>query len=156
MNSNIQPQIFVSFSTKDMKICKEFIQKLSSSDFDFWYQEDINLGQEYKKIIKQNINSSVASVLLLSQNFLDSEFIKTQEMPWIYEKDEKSMIYEIFPIQIETCDWPSIDYLEKKQVFPAGGASLDLDNKEHLNLISREISNYLKNAGYIERKGWFR
>tara|TARA_B100001287_G_scaffold275462_1_gene283125 strand:+ start:156 stop:626 length:471 start_codon:yes stop_codon:yes gene_type:complete len=156
MNSNIQPQIFVSFSTKDMKICKEFIQKLSSSDFDFWYQEDINLGQEYKKIIKQNINSSVASVLLLSQNFLDSEFIKTQEMPWIYEKDEKSMIYEIFPIQIETCGWQSIDYLEKKQVFPAGGASLDLNNKKHLNLIYREIFNYLENAGYIERKGWFR
>ena len=152
----MKPKIFISFSTKDMLFCTDFIQKLTSNHCDFWYQEEINVGEEYKKIIKQNIQSSVASILLLSNNFLNSEFITEQELPWIYEKDKTSMIYEVFPVQIETCNWERIDYLKNKQVYPSRSNSLDLNDNNQVKTVSEQIYKYFKNAGYIEKKGWFR
>jgi hypothetical protein len=156
MVRNSKPSIFVSFSTKDMVVCENLIKNLNSPHYNFWYQKEINVGQEYKEIIKQNINSSVASILLLSNNFLTSEFINSQELPWIYQKDERSMIYEVFPIQIEKCNWENIDYLKHKQVFPSRSTSLNLNTKDHTATISEQILNYFRNAGYIQKKGWFR
>ena len=152
----MKPKIFISFSTKDILFCKDFMQKLSSDHYDFWYQEEINIGEEYKKIIKNNIQSSVASVLLLSDNFLKSKFIKEEELPWIQKKDESSMIYEVFPVQIKACDWESIDYLKNKQVYPSRSNSLDINNKNQIGDIAEQILKYFNNAGYIQKKGWFR
>ena len=154
--SSSKPKIFISFSTKDMGYCKEFIKHLDSPQYEFWYQEEINIGQDYKKIIRQNIYSSVATVLLLSNNFLNSKFINEEELPWIVEKDQESNIYDIFPVQIDSCNWEKIEFLKDKQIFPSKTKSLNFSDQSQINILRKKILTYFGNAGYIKKKGWFR
>tara|TARA_B100002052_G_C15626662_1_gene482134 strand:- start:196 stop:666 length:471 start_codon:yes stop_codon:yes gene_type:complete len=156
MNIKSNNKIFVSFSTKDLAICQNIVENLQSNSFNFWHQKEIKIGEKYKDIIKENINSSVASILLLSNNFLNSNFIQDKELPWIIEKDEKSLIYDIIPIQIEKCDWESIPHISNMQIYPSRTKPIEINNSEHFKNISKHIFNYLNNAGLIEKKGWFR
>ena len=41
------PEIFISFSTKDLDKCEKLISKLDSKHCNFWYQEKIGIGEEY-------------------------------------------------------------------------------------------------------------
>ena len=43
------PEIFISFSTKDLDKCEKLISKLDSKHCHFWYQEKIGIGEEYKE-----------------------------------------------------------------------------------------------------------
>jgi len=150
------PEIFISFSTKDLDKCEKLISKLNSKHCNFWYQEKIGIGEEYKELIKQKIENSIACIFLLSDNFLNSEFIKKTELPWIENKENTALIYEIIPIQIEKCDWEEIELLSGVQIYPSRSSSIDLDNYHDLDVINSHIAQYLDNAGYIKKKGWFR
>tara|TARA_B100000945_G_C20289058_1_gene552437 strand:- start:504 stop:974 length:471 start_codon:yes stop_codon:yes gene_type:complete len=156
MNTTSKPKIFISFSTKNIDLCKSIVSKLDSEHYEFWYQDKIDIGQDYRPIIKENIDSSVATLILLSDSFLNSKFIQEEEVPWIINKDDLSLIYEIIPLQIEECEWESLDFLKEKQIYPSRTKALDLDNSVQIENIRKHIFNYLDNAGYIEKKGWFR
>ena len=150
------PEIFISFSTKDLDKCEKLLSKLDRKHCKFWYQEKIGIGEEYKQLIKQKIDNSIACIFLLSENFLNSEFIRNTELPWIENKENTALIYDIIPIQIEKCDWQEIELLSGIQIYPSKSSSIDLESNNDLDIINSHIARYLDNAGYVKKKGWFR
>ncbi len=151
-----KPEIFISFSTKDLKECEELLMQLDNKYCNYWYQKKIGIGEQYKDLIKQKIDSSIACIFLLSKNFLESDFIKDMELPWIEDKNNGSLIYDVIPIQIEECNWESINLLSGIQIYPSKTSEVDLKNKNHINMINGHIKEYLNNAGYVRKRGWFR
>jgi len=79
------PRIFVSYSHKDQSWLEEFrshIQPLIHGGcIDPWDDSKIAPGQEWHKEITKAIEAADIAVLLVTSNFLDSEFIANEELP---------------------------------------------------------------------------
>jgi len=89
IKSNIS-KIFISYSHSD-KIWLEKVQKnlkvlnYSNDNFDVWDDTKIRAGKEWKREIETALEESNIALLLISTDFLASDFIQNNELPIILE-----------------------------------------------------------------------
>lgn len=98
--------IFVSYSHADEKWRQRFeiISKpLSRSEgVEFWSDRKLKAG-EWEVQLEQNMRTAVAAVLLVSDNFLASDYIIEKEMPYLF-RAYKQRALMIFWAYLEPCD----------------------------------------------------
>lgn len=95
---------------KNLKVLKFFGQ----NDFEVWDDEKIDSGQDWKTEIKKALKESTAAILLISTNFLASDFIVNEELQPLLEraKNEGTLI---LPLILSPCRFASIESLNKFQ-----------------------------------------
>ena len=79
--------IFISYSHKDQKWLKQLQVHLTplrrDQDIDFWDDTKIEAGSKWRQGIRGAIQQAKAAVLLISPNFMASDFIAQSELPSI-------------------------------------------------------------------------
>lgn len=85
-------KVFISYSHLDKQYLndiqrhfKPFLKKI-----DFWDDTKIQAGQKWKEEIRTAINEAKVAILLVSTDFLGSEFIATEELPPLLKAAEKN------------------------------------------------------------------
>ncbi len=86
-------RIFVSYSHKDQKWLERVQSAIKSMNLsgiyiDLWSDKQIKTSQVWKEEIKKALNSSVAAILLISTDFLASDFIVSEELPTLLKNAE--------------------------------------------------------------------
>lgn len=85
------PKVFVSYSHKDKKALEELKPFLKPLERDGmlsgWDDSRIPGGADWKQEIDQALGEAKAAVLLISQDFLASDFIVEEELPRILERE---------------------------------------------------------------------
>lgn len=98
--------IFVSYSHADEKWRKRFeimSKPLSRSEgMRFWSDRDLKAG-EWEPQIEKAMKDAVATVLLVSDNFLASDYIIDKELPLLL-RAHKTRGLMIFWAYLEPCD----------------------------------------------------
>jgi len=126
-----QINIFVSYSHKNPNWLNEedefnlipFLEKsLEYQKIKFWYDHDLRTlpGIEYEKKINEEIDHAQVAILLLSQDFINSDFIMNNELPRIKENLNNNKI-SIIPILVEPWTVPlnhPAYWLTKTQIIP--------------------------------------
>lgn len=92
---NGREHIFVTYSRTDRK----WLQKVQTvltpivrrDQFDIWDDSQIVPGSSWYKEIKQAIDRSKIALLLVSAEFLASNFIVKHELPLIYEAEKEGL-----------------------------------------------------------------
>ena len=109
-------KIFLSSASKDHIHARGLYSYLSSKSEKIWCNSiDKPLpGEDYQDHILKEIDNSIGSVLLVSQAYLNSEFITKTELNAIFEKKKNSKDYFVFPLLLEKnidfTNYPEIDY----------------------------------------------
>ena len=98
--------IFISYCHKDEDEKDQFIEHFSplKDYFDVWHDRKIKTGDQWNDQIKTAIDNANMAVLLISKNFLNSEFIEEEELPYILDCQNKNDL-KIYPIIIGHCFW---------------------------------------------------
>ncbi len=65
----------------------------------------------------EEIDKAQIAVLLVSQWFLNSDYIENTELPRIIARKEQGKL-EIVPILVGACAWSEDDYLRSFQILP--------------------------------------
>ncbi len=83
------------------------------------------------------------AILLISANFLNSEFILSQEVPALLKRREREGL-TIFPVIAKPCAWRTIDWLSNMQVRPQDGRPVWRDDgryaDEELAVLTEEVA----------------
>lgn len=86
---------------------------------DEWYDRKIKPGDDWNQEIEKNIETAHIILLLLSQDFINSESCKKEVDTAMKLKKEQNII--LLPIILKVCSWKDINNLSKIQALPKDG-----------------------------------
>lgn len=143
-------KIFISYSHIDKKWKELLVKHLDicfAADFKFWEDTQIKVGDKWESKILEEINNADAAILLISADFLTSDFIKAKEIPLALSRGKDGKM-RLFPLIIRECTWKKIEWLSSLQVYPDNGKPLLKHQRRHiiesiLSKFAEEISSIL-------------
>lgn len=99
-------KVFISYNHSDKKYLEELQAHLGffarSGKLDYWDDTKIMPGNQWREEIRKAINSTKVAILLVSADFLNSEFITTDELPPLLLAAEYEGI-TILPVIVRPC-----------------------------------------------------
>lgn len=145
-----KPVIFVSYShldeiEKDRLLTQ--IRVLHKADLiDVWSDDRIGAGADWESEINNAMSEAEVAILLISANFLNSDFILRKEVPTLLERRKIEGLI-VFPIIAKSCAWKKIDWLTKMNVRPKNGKPIwgsgESDVDYELSVITEEIAEVI-------------
>ena len=101
-------KLFISYSSKDILFTEELRSHLRvlqrNSLIDTWYDREILVGQEWDKKIKDELKQADIIVLLLSPDFINSDYIWDVELEHAINMHQQNKA-TVVPIVLRSCLW---------------------------------------------------
>jgi internalin A len=120
-------RVFISYSHKDERFRLKLEPHLKLIQrqglIATWHDRLIKPGTEWKDLIDANLEQAKIVLLLVSADFMDSDYCWEIEMRRALERHEKSEA-RVIPVIIRDCDWDSASFA-KLQALPDKGKSVD-------------------------------
>ncbi|MCP4687402.1 MAG: TIR domain-containing protein, partial [Desulfobacterales bacterium] len=88
-----------------------------------WNDRRIRAGDEWREEIESALKGADAAVLLISADFLTSDFIMNEEVPILLRRKAESGL-PIFPMLVKQCPWKKVEWLERLNIRPTDGKPL--------------------------------
>ena len=93
----LRKTIFISYSSRDRiwleKLRKVFQILEGLGEISFWDDSQIEPGTPWQDSLGETLTSANAAILLVSDSFLDSQFIQTFELPRILQEKDKTVFW---------------------------------------------------------------
>lgn len=73
-----EPYIFISYSHKDTDKVMPIVERLDKDGYRVWYDEGIRIAESFNSVIAERIGNCAFMVLLISDNYIVSEYCKKE------------------------------------------------------------------------------
>ena len=145
------PTVFISYSHTDEEWKDRLVTHLGVLQQEgllgLWDDRRIEAGEDWKPEIEQAMQAASVAVLLVSANFLTSQFILSDEVPRLLQRRSEQGV-RIFPVIVKPCAWKQVSWLSRLQLRPKDGRPLsggsDYQIDADLAAIAEEIAGILK------------
>jgi hypothetical protein len=101
-------KLFYSYSHADEDLRKELVKHLTilkrQNVIEPWHDRDIEAGAEWSKEIEQHLNEAHIILLLISPDFIASDFCWDKEMERAMQRHDAGEA-AVIPILLRSCDW---------------------------------------------------
>jgi TIR domain len=113
---------------------------------DTWADRRV-MGRTWFQEFQKELNTSDAVILLISADFLSSDFLQKEEIAYTLQRGT-ARGHLIFPVVIRPSAWKAVKWLSELQVLPRDGQPLDVlgsrvESNRRLTDIAAEISAHL-------------
>ncbi|UCD51227.1 MAG: toll/interleukin-1 receptor domain-containing protein [Phycisphaerales bacterium] len=112
-----------------------------------WADDCIDAGADWFEAIKMAINDSAVAILLVTTDFLGTEFIAKEEIPDLLRlRSERGMW--VIPVLISHCPWESVRWLKRMNIVPEKATPLytmdEPDQDAFLSQLANDIDKFLE------------
>ncbi len=145
------PSVFISYSHKNEDWKDRLVSHLGVLQkqglLEIWEDRQIEGGSNWLQEIESGINRAQVAVLMISADFLNSDFILGKEVPDLLKRREKDNL-RILPLIVKPCVWGAVDWLNPIQAHPkdgkplTGGSEFQIDSD--LTAFATEIHELLE------------
>lgn len=152
-------KLFISYSHKDENYKDQLITHLSSLKrqgvVKDWHDRKIFAGEEWDNSIKQELLDSDIIILLISADFLNSDYCSEIEIKKAMERHELGEA-KVIPIIVRPCDWKNLPF-SKIQGLPKDAKALSTwknIDEGYLNIIDgiKNVINTIEETVRIPNK----
>jgi hypothetical protein len=104
-----------------------------------WYDREIQAGMEWEREIERHLNTAHIILLLVSADFVNSDYYYGKEMQRALEMHERGKVH-VLPILLRPVDWQGAPFA-KLQLLPTGAKPITrwTDPEEALEDVARQI-----------------
>ncbi len=132
-----KPLVFVSYSHKDEAekeklLCHLGVLGHAADLTDVWSDDRMGAGTDWQSEVQRAIETARVAVLLVTDHFLNSKFIKSKEVPAILQR-RRSNGLTVYPIIARACAWETVSWLTAMNVKPKNGAPVWRQNGRHVD-----------------------
>src|SRR6185312_1678306 len=117
---------------------------------ELWSDDRIAAGGTWEEDINRAIGQAKLAILLITADFLTSDFIVRKEVPRLLKLRQSEGLI-VFPVIAKACAWKNIPWLRKMNVKPHNGHPIWSDGGSHveedLATIANEVASMLQKAG---------
>jgi hypothetical protein len=117
------PSVFFSYSHADESLRDQLEKQLSllkrQGIIDVWHDRRIGAGQDFAKAIDEHVETDDIILLLVSADFLDSDYCYEQEMMRAMERHEAGEAI-VIPVILRACDWHGAPFGKLNATPPEG------------------------------------
>jgi internalin A len=154
-------RVFVSYSHKDERQLNELKTHLSPLErlklIETWYDRRIVAGEDFGQKINENIDSADIILLLVSADFIASDYCYQKEMERALERHEKRET-RVVPVIVRDVDWKVIPELSRLTAVPKDGKPVrNWPNKDtawrDVSERVRAILETMRDADPLRRRG---
>ncbi len=122
-----KPSVFVSYSHRDREWKDRLVHHLEvlerEGQLEVWEDNRIPASADWRVEIEGAIGRARVAVLLMSVDFLRSDFIRTKEVPEFLARRMAGGLH-VFPVIIQPCAWEQVEALAAIQARPRDGKVL--------------------------------
>jgi len=141
------PTVFISYSHRDEAWKDRLVTQLGVLQrqglLDLWDDRRIAAGEDWHGEIRAAMGRATVAVLLISADFLTSQFIQGEEVPALLQRRDTEGLH-IYPIIVRPCAWKAVKWLSRIQVRPKDGRPLaagsDYQIEADLAAVAEEIA----------------
>jgi hypothetical protein len=117
--------VFVSYSHKDESEKDALLSHLrvvqaGAEAIEVWSDDEIGAGEAWEAAIDKAVSRARVAILLVTANFLSSEFILRKEVPALLRRREQDGV-RMIPLIARACAWKKVPWLVKMNVRPKNG-----------------------------------
>ncbi len=135
-------KIFISYSHKDVEWKDRLtihLRVLARQGFlEIWDDHKIRLGDNWLEEIENALDQAAAAILLITADFLDSDFILDREIPALLKRKENDGL-TIIPLFVKACPWKDVGWLNEIQGWPEDGNPLEPMTSAEVNATLSEL-----------------
>jgi len=125
--STIAIRVFYCYAHEDKTLRDQLEKHLNNlkrqNQITSWYDREISAGKEWEREIDRNLNEAHIILLLISPDFMGSEYCYSIEMKHALERHDKGEAH-VVPIILRPVDWEDAPF-SKLQVLPTDGKPVD-------------------------------
>ncbi|WP_375561516.1 COR domain-containing protein [Bernardetia sp. OM2101] len=139
MNEKKPLKIFISYCSYDRKLrqtmenrLKVYLQGAKNDYETIWSDVELKVGDDWDKEIQDALNESTIGILLVSPDFLASEYCTGEELTIMLDKQENED-YLIVPILLRDCSFGNNEILKKMQLFKTYKNEYDIEDLNEIN-----------------------
>ena len=123
-----RPTVFISYSHKDEEWKDRLHPHLKAlvleGVIELWDDRKIDTGDEWYPEIQAAMARANAAICLISENYLSSDFIIKEEVPYLLTKRRDEGMF-FYPVLISPCPWKRISWLKGIQMYPTDGRCIE-------------------------------
>jgi len=143
--------VFISYSKKDVEWkdrLRRFLKPLNVwNETKVWADDCIDAGADWFEAIKMAINESGVAILLVTTDFLGTEFIAKEEVPELLRLRRERGMW-IIPVLIHHCPWQSVRWLKQLNIVPDKATPLDTMSEQEQDAFLSNLANNI--AAFLE------
>ncbi len=121
--STASVNVFVSYAHRDEELKNELLKHLSGlrrrNVISGWHDGEIGAGEEWEKQISEHLNKADIILLLISSDFLASDFCYDVELKRAMERHEAGAA-RVIPVILRDVDWTGVPF-SKLKALPRDG-----------------------------------
>lgn len=150
-----RPTVFVSYSHRD-EVWKDRLRPQlgvlqRAGHIAIWDDRRIGAGSTWYDEIKRVMDQAAVAVCLISADYLDSDFVTKEEIPYLLERRQWDGMV-LIPVLVRPCPWEVVPWLEPTQMLPRDGKSVaeDFQGKEDgiFAEVARTILRVMTDSNY--------
>jgi hypothetical protein len=121
-------KIFLCYAREDETLRQGLVKQLSALKrqglVDLWYDRDISAGTEWEREIDRHLNTAQIILLLISPDFMDSDYCYSIEMKRAMERHERGEA-RVIPVILRPVYWQGTPF-GKLQALPTNANAVSL------------------------------
>ena len=153
MTTTNRQGVFISYSKKDTKWLDHLRTHLNYLEreykFTIWEDSKIAAGADWRSEIKNAIDTTKIAILMVSANFIASEFINNEELPALLAAAEEDGAY-IFPIIVSHCMFSDIEAISRFQTINPPSEPLNMMDEGQRDALFLKVTLEIKRVLSLE------